>query len=448
MEVKRNILLCVAGGTPAIITETLWALMQKGEAVDEIRVITTREGREKLLTGKLNGRGAPDESLLDAEHGKFYKFQKDYPEYAGNIRFDKNVSLYILTQKQTGVPNPRDIEDIWLDDILTDADNAKIANQICEIVREMSADENVRIHASIAGGRKTMSLYLMTAMQLFGREDDVMSHVLVSKEIEFGAPKFFYKTPQPEPILDFKGEAKKKNDETILTTDDVEIYLAEIPFIKLRGLGGDLFHKPITNFGDFVRNTQRDLNYLENANRLVLDFDTQSIKVFNRQVTLSLKEFFVYVLFAYFRKRGIGEHGFVGFDEISKRDTAEVCRIFTDSDDDMDDDDDSAIELFRENFKKSTFIYNFDRKIVKQEMLEELQKNFLKHNLKSPNEAKVTDKEVEAKLKNNYSQTVSKAKKEIEEAGIDDRFNFVKVGEYGFPLCGLEIEPDKIIFKK
>lgn len=41
MEKQKHILLCVAGGTPAIITETLWALMDKGERVDEVRVITT-----------------------------------------------------------------------------------------------------------------------------------------------------------------------------------------------------------------------------------------------------------------------------------------------------------------------------------------------------------------------------------------------------------------------
>src|SRR5438105_11771877 len=96
--------------------------------------------------------------------------------------------------------------------MLTDDDNEKAANQICEIVRELAADENVQIHASIAGGRKTMSLYLMTAMQLFGRNYDEMSHVLVSKEVEFGAPKFFYKTPQPAPILGTDGKPKTKTD--------------------------------------------------------------------------------------------------------------------------------------------------------------------------------------------------------------------------------------------
>ena len=57
---KRNILLCVSGMTPQIITETLFALHKKGERIDEVRVITTLEGRNKVL-----------HSLLDAENGKF-----------------------------------------------------------------------------------------------------------------------------------------------------------------------------------------------------------------------------------------------------------------------------------------------------------------------------------------------------------------------------------------
>src|SRR5947209_4415451 len=138
MEKQKYILLCVAGGTPQIITETLWALKEKGERVDEIRVITTLDGREKILTGKINGFGSADTSLLDKDHGQFFKFLHDFPE-VGEIKFDENC-LYLLTAKKTGVPSPRDDDKERLQDILTDEDNEKAANQICEIVREL-ADE-------------------------------------------------------------------------------------------------------------------------------------------------------------------------------------------------------------------------------------------------------------------------------------------------------------------
>jgi CRISPR-associated protein (TIGR02584 family) len=321
---KRNILLCVAGGTPAIITETLWALKERDEQVDEIRVITTLEGREKILTGQRNGRGAADESLLDKEAGQFYKFLREFPE-AGNIKFDENC-LYLLTAHRTGVPNPRDADDERLKDILTDQDNEKAANQICAIVQELADDQNVRLHASIAGGRKTMSLYLMAAMQLYGRKDDVMSHVLVSKEVEFGAPKFFYKTLQPEPILDPSGKPKTKADGSVLTTDDIEIYLANIPFIRLHGVGSAMLSQTVEGYDRIVQIAQ------ENLERFNLKFDlkTSQVKVGERDVDLgSGGDFFVYVMFAYLRKQGRGQDGCLRVDEISLKDFDAVCRMIS-----------------------------------------------------------------------------------------------------------------------
>src|ERR1051326_1941981 len=202
-EKQKQILLCVAGGTPAIITETLWALKERGERVDEIRVITTKEGRETILKGRVNradGTRLADESLLDKDHGQFYRFLRDFPE-VGKIKFDEH-KIYVLNNRLEGRPSEFDLNFDWdedpLIDILDDEDSKKVGNQICEIVWKIAADKNVRLHASIAGGRKTMGLYLLAAMQLFGRRDDAVSHVLVSKEVESGAPKCFYKPPRSE----------------------------------------------------------------------------------------------------------------------------------------------------------------------------------------------------------------------------------------------------------
>lgn len=442
---KRNILLCVAGGTPQIITETLWALKEKGERVDEIRVITTSEGRRKMLEGVIADdkgavRDAADESLLDEKDGQFFKFQREFPEYAANIKFDENC-FYILTTKTGGVPSPRDDRKIWLKDILTDEDNEKIANQICEIVRELAADENIRIHASIAGGRKTMSLYLMTAMQLFAKNDDAMSHVLVSKEVESGAPKFFYIPETPTEVLDWSGKPKTKNDGSVLTTADVSIYLAKIPFICLRGVGGEFFDKPIENFGQFVAKTQKELKYLEGAKELRLNLKEKTISVFNRRCELSLREMFIYTLFAYFRKNGIGENGYVGLDEITEKDMEKVCRLFVEA-----EDDESAIDVFREKLKRSSFIYKLDVKIVRQTMLDEKRKNYLKYNLKSPREAVVAIQEANNKVMDTFRQILDKITPKLENAKIDMRFDIDRDGEKGGYIFGLKIEPNRIRF--
>jgi CRISPR-associated protein (TIGR02584 family) len=328
MEKLKHILLCVAGGTPAIITETLWALKERDERVDEIRVITTKEGREKILTGKINDSGSADTSLLDKDHGQFVKFLRDYPE-VGEIKFDAQ-RIHVLNKKHAGLPSGFDWEfdkdEDSLPDILDDEDNEKAANQICEVVRLIAADKSVRIHASIAGGRKTMGLYLMAAMQLFGRKDDAMSHVLVSKEVEFGAPKFFYKPPRPVPVLDTVGKPKVRVDGTILTTADIKIHLANVQFIRLSGVGSEMLSKRVESYRKIVDRAQANLERFN----LKIDLKTCQVKIGESFVDLgSGSDFFVYVMFAYLRQQGRGQDGFARVDEISLKDFDAVCRMIS-----------------------------------------------------------------------------------------------------------------------
>ena len=46
----KNILLAVVGLSPQVVTETLYALHQQGRGVDAIHLITTREGKEAILS--------------------------------------------------------------------------------------------------------------------------------------------------------------------------------------------------------------------------------------------------------------------------------------------------------------------------------------------------------------------------------------------------------------
>ena len=422
---KKNVLLCVAGGTPAIITETLWALQAKGERIDEVRVITTLEGRDKILTGKINGRGAADESLLDPEQGQFFKFRRDYPA-AESIKFDANC-LYLLTKNKTGVPNPRDDDKDRLTDILTDGDNEKAAHQICEIVRELAVDENIRIHASIAGGRKTMSLYLMTAMQLFGRNDDAMSHVLVSKEVEFGAPKFFYKTPTPEPILDPQGKPKPKVDGSVLTTNDVQIFLADIPFIRLRGIGSDLLNQKVESYGEIVRQAQENLERFN----LMINLASGNIKVGNRQVVLSGTDFFVYVMFAWLRKNKRSSDTGLQLKQISLSDFDQICRLISRS---------RGREEGHEEFH-----------LLREDALQNL--NYWLYRQKLPT---LTDEEILVMVKKTIGDSISTIKGVLKKASIQSEFIIININLSNTnpeknkrkkePMYGLQVEPERIMF--
>lgn len=297
---KKNILLCVAGMTPQIITETLYALTRKSDVrIDEIRLITTLEGRNKILR-----------SLLDETSGKFFEFCRDFGIDAKSIKFDETtIALLDAPSGKT------------LDDIRTPEENVLAGDKICKIVANLCADENVRIHASAAGGRKTMGIYLTAAMQLFGRADDTLSHVLVNEDFEGGsAPDFFYPPPQAARLT--------LRDGRVVSTADAEIYLAEVPFIRLRGIGAKAFDERTQTYKEAVDRAQINLRLAESAGELRLDLKQCFVRVADREVKLPLRLMFVFALFAYYAQNKLGDNGFVGLRDISREHLDAVCRKF------------------------------------------------------------------------------------------------------------------------
>ena len=140
-DYPRRILLAVTGLSPQIVTETLYGLAHdEGWHPTEIHLITTTEGAERARL-----------TLLSASPGWFHRLRRDYslPE----IQFDAD-NIHIL-RRQDGTP---------LEDIRDAADNSLAADAMAELVRVLTADPQAQVHASIAGGRKTMGFYLGYAM--------------------------------------------------------------------------------------------------------------------------------------------------------------------------------------------------------------------------------------------------------------------------------------------
>lgn len=290
----HRILLCVAGMTPQIITETLYALTQvRGEQVDEVRVITTLAGRNSLLM-----------ALLDKEHGEFFKFCRDYGVDPGSIKFDETTIALLRTPD--GYP---------LEDIRTPEDNESAGDQICEIVRELAKDKTTRIHASAAGGRKTMSIYLTAAMQLFGRAYDTLSHILVNEDFETSRD-FFYPPPVPRTFLTRDGRE--------VLTADARIYLADVKFIRLRGVSADTLRSGVAHFyGEMVERAQDVLDMIESEHDLQIDLSQYTATVRGQRIKLSPREMFFYAMFADFRSRGFSG-GAVALDQLKQRHFAET----------------------------------------------------------------------------------------------------------------------------
>ena len=231
MAVKtyREILIFVTGTTPQIVTETLYGLTQKCQPTimpDEIHIITTSDGKDKI-----------EEELLG--RGRLSEFSKEFGLPPIPI---SSESIHIISD---GAGKP-------LEDIRDGSHNEAVGDFIANFIREKAENQGVRLHCSLAGGRKTLSFYLGSALQLFGRPWDKLYHVLVSPEFE-SHPEFYYK-PRKNRILEVKdpgGRVVKR-----INTKDAQISLAELPFVRLR----DKIPLDGRGFRELVREGQREID--------------------------------------------------------------------------------------------------------------------------------------------------------------------------------------------
>lgn len=396
----KHILLCVAGMTPQIITETLYALTQeRGDRVDEIRVITTLDGRDKIMTGIANGRGASEESLLDPEVGQFYAFCRDFKIDPVTIKFDEKSIALLRTP-----------DGLTLADIREPGENEFAGNQICDIVRELTKHPDTRIHASAAGGRKTMSIYLTAAMQLFGRPQDTLSHVLVNEEFETNTD-FYYPPPLARTLVN-------KHTGKELSTDKARIYLADIPFIRLRGVLENWLQSGGPRYVDFVRRAQEELRLIESANDLRINLSKCTLTIAGNPIKLQPQKFFYYALFAHLRKqsRGPNRDGFVTLNDIQVSDLDVVFRLLTNN------------KFGVEQYELASGFGFLEKLIpwVKQNYIDpDFQQSFL---------------EIKAKIKDRIG-------KRLANEALRDRFAIAHDGERGETRYGLNLAPERIYFE-
>ncbi len=196
-----EIFIFVAGGSPQIITETIQALAIQVPSIlpDELHIITTSEGKRIIKKALL------DEGRLSRLFAEF-----GFPPVTFN-----DASFYV----------PTGMDGQELSDLRTTGDNEIMGDLITEFIREQADRTGVRLHCSLAGGRKTMSFYLGAALELFGRTQDKLYHVHISPEFE--GTNFYYRPKQNEKIL-------RTYDKAELNTDDAAVFLSELPFIRMR----------------------------------------------------------------------------------------------------------------------------------------------------------------------------------------------------------------------
>ncbi|MGS0497029.1 CRISPR-associated ring nuclease Csm6 [Pseudoalteromonas mariniglutinosa] len=196
----KHILLIVTGASPQVLTETLFALHQSGRPIpEEIFVITTKSTKGMLIDG------------LFAQ-GNLARLIADYQLPSIKLP-DENIWLI---EDDNGQP---------IDDAKSEIEQIYMADFITRKVFELTNKQDISIHASIAGGRKTMAFYLGYAMSLLGREQDSLSHVFINDEFEF-VSDFYYPTPYDH-IINGKNGVQ-------INCKNARITLADIPFVRMR----------------------------------------------------------------------------------------------------------------------------------------------------------------------------------------------------------------------
>jgi CRISPR-associated protein (TIGR02584 family) len=231
----RRILACVSGMSPAIVTETLFALVTQQDFIpDEVHVITTLKGRDRIRT-----------DLLNPDTGPFHAFVREYLP-GRSIRFDDDT-IHLIGAKDGNTRK----------DITTDDDNRAAANTLYRVLRELKSVPGTHLHASVAGGRKSMSFYMGQAFSLVAESQDRLSHVLVSDPFENPALQFFYPPRTPR---DFSAADKQTGQTTLVANSaNAHVQLADLSVIKLRSMLGEMPARAQRDFDFAIRLAQATL---------------------------------------------------------------------------------------------------------------------------------------------------------------------------------------------
>jgi CRISPR-associated protein (TIGR02584 family) len=262
-------LIAVTGLSPAIVTETLWALAHEKKRVLPERVvfITTRTGAEQIKQQLFTGLAAFGgttawEALRTALKARDHEL----------IAEDPRVICRADRKSGTAVP---------LDDIQTPEENDISASFILEEVRRVTMNPDTRLIASIAGGRKTMGALLHAAVTLLGRETDRLTHVLVSPPYET-LPGFFFPSQPGCPVPTRDGKQSHPPAKA-------RVQLADVPFVPLRNRFEDLSDMP-GSFSGLVRKFSKTMK--EDASRparIEISYRKKTLWVNDQPVKLRVK---------------------------------------------------------------------------------------------------------------------------------------------------------------
>jgi CRISPR-associated protein (TIGR02584 family) len=277
------VLLAVTGMSPAVLTETIWALARENPPVvpDRVVVITTTEGSKRLNQALFTPpEGSAGQGPWDALRAWLECQGHDLSQ---RLRYEERILRRWNEPRHAYEP---------LADIRNRADNEAAADFIIEQVRSFSEADDTRIVATIAGGRKTMGALLYACMTILGREQDRLTHVLVGEPYETGVGGNFFFPDQPL-------QALATRDGSTVKASGAHVELADVPFVPLRNLFERDLVKRRGTFTALVNTCRKQVaDQLRRQVRLLVHRSRPQIKVNDVSVKLSAKQHLFLILLA------------------------------------------------------------------------------------------------------------------------------------------------------
>lgn len=276
---KRTYFIAIVGMTPAVLTETVWSLVfQENIIPDSIIVFTTNNCVQKLKEFKKKHWNNMVEAIRKKVGAKFGPYSLSFQE----------SGIKILTTEDR----------FDLDDVRTKAENMSIANAFYKEIADLLYDDknDVRLIASIAGGRKSMGAMLHSVMSVLGRKDDKIYHILTSG-VDVPPASFAY----PGCVMTDKKER--------MAAQKIKLDLAEVPFVPIASIIKESKKKQYKNYKDLLYAINNIIEDSPTRIKLIRDKRTLEIlySTHRENIKLELSHVECLITATYFRRTKEGK---------------------------------------------------------------------------------------------------------------------------------------------
>lgn len=267
---KQVVLVAAIGISPAVLTETIWAMAQSKDPVvpARISVITTKSGRDRLVSEILEGSPSVWDEMVKA-------LKADQIALPADFRFGR-ASITII-------PDERGNE---AEDLRSAGDNQRAADTMLETLRKYTEDPETVVYASIAGGRKSMSALMFSCMSLLGRTDDRITHVLTNPEavnmISLKDRRPFY-FPKKGHTYEYGPQDRRER----ISAGKVNIELFDVPFVRTRGWFQEKFKSLPPSYGTLVHAVQSAAPEAEIHPQITFDLKSGVLMIGNADCPLA-----------------------------------------------------------------------------------------------------------------------------------------------------------------